>query len=185
MNQGVHTIDLLVATMGRPVEVIAYTGDPGPRADRGRGCGRRRGEVRPAGRWVCYTRRTAAYPGYERPAAGARRPGVGGDRQRRAELHPRHHAKTATGGEGVRVEVGTSVNQVENYPQASGVGAQTAGSDPGRLAVDGHRRQYENFLATLAGKEELRVDLETNRQSIAVITAVYESARTGRSVTLR
>ena len=89
------------------------------------------------------------------------------------------------GGEGVRVEVGTSVNQVDNYPHASGVGAQTAGSDPGRLAVDGHRRQYENFLATLAGKEELRVDLETNRQSIAVITGVYESARTGRSVTLR
>ena len=26
MNQGVHTIDLLVATMGRPVEVFAYTG---------------------------------------------------------------------------------------------------------------------------------------------------------------
>ena len=26
MNQGVHTVDLLVATMGRPVEVFAYTG---------------------------------------------------------------------------------------------------------------------------------------------------------------
>ena len=26
MNQGVHTIDLLVATLGRPVEVFAYTG---------------------------------------------------------------------------------------------------------------------------------------------------------------
>jgi predicted dehydrogenase len=78
-----------------------------------------------------------------------------------------------------------SVNQVADYPYASGVGAPTAGSDPGRLAVDAHRRQYENFLAALAGKEELRVDLETNRQSIAVITAVYESARTGRPVTLR
>lgn len=26
MNQGVHTVDLLIATMGRPVEVFAYTG---------------------------------------------------------------------------------------------------------------------------------------------------------------
>ena len=26
MNQGVHTVDLLVATLGRPVEVFAYTG---------------------------------------------------------------------------------------------------------------------------------------------------------------
>jgi hypothetical protein len=34
------------------------------------------------------------------------------------------------------------------------------------------------------GEEELRVDLETNRQSIAVITGVYESARTGRPVPL-
>jgi UDP-N-acetyl-2-amino-2-deoxyglucuronate dehydrogenase len=30
----------------------------------------------------------------------------------------------------------------------------------------------------------LRVDLETNRRSIAVITAVYEAARTGRPVRL-
>jgi predicted dehydrogenase len=55
---------------------------------------------------------------------------------------------------------------------------------PGQLAVDAHRRQYENFLAALAGKEPLRVDLETNRQSIAVITGVYESARTGKPVAL-
>ena len=26
MNQGVHTVDLLVAALGRPVEVFAYTG---------------------------------------------------------------------------------------------------------------------------------------------------------------
>ena len=37
-----------------------------------------------------------------------------------------------------------------------------------------HRRQYQNFLAAL--EEALRVDLETNRQSIAIITGVYESA---------
>ena len=47
---------------------------------------------------------------------------------------------------------------------------QTAGSDPGQLAIDAHRRQYENFLAALAGQEALRVDLQTNRQSIAIIT---------------
>jgi predicted dehydrogenase len=52
------------------------------------------------------------------------------------------------------------------------------------LAIDAHRRQYENFLAALAGEQPLRVDLETNRQSIAVITGVYESARTGKPVAL-
>ena len=54
---------------------------------------------------------------------------------------------------------------------------------PGRLS-DAHRRQYENFLAALAGEETLRVDLETNRQAIAIITGAYESARTGRPVSL-
>ena len=39
-------------------------------------------------------------------------------------------------------------------------------------------------LAAVADIDRLRVDLETNRQSIAVITGVYESARTGRPVSL-
>jgi predicted dehydrogenase len=60
----------------------------------------------------------------------------------------------------------------------------TAGSDPGQLS-DSHRLQYLNFLGALDGTQQLRVDLETNRQSIAVITGAYESARTGRPVSLR
>jgi predicted dehydrogenase len=60
----------------------------------------------------------------------------------------------------------------------------TAGSSPGQLS-GAHRLQYLNFLAALDGTEKLRVDLETNRQPIAVITGAYESARTGRPVRLR
>jgi len=59
----------------------------------------------------------------------------------------------------------------------------TAASNPGGLS-DAHRLQYLNFLAALDGTEPLRVDLETNRQSVGVITGVYESARTGRPVRL-
>jgi UDP-N-acetyl-2-amino-2-deoxyglucuronate dehydrogenase len=59
-----------------------------------------------------------------------------------------------------------------------------AGSDPSQLS-DAHRLQYLNFLGALDGTEELRVTLETNRRSIGVITGVYESARTGRPVSLR
>jgi predicted dehydrogenase len=79
---------------------------------------------------------------------------------------------------------GAAINQIADYPDASVAAGKTAGSSPGQLAIDAHRRQYENFLAALAGQEALRVDLETNRQSIAIITGVYESARTGRSVAL-
>ena len=63
-------------------------------------------------------------------------------------------------------------------------GQPPGGPTPARWPI-AHRLQYENFLAALDGEEELRVDLETNRQSIAIITGVYESARTGRPVTLR
>ena len=55
--------------------------------------------------------------------------------------------------------------------------AATASSNPGKLS-DAHRLQYLNLLGALAGTEKLRVDLETNRQSVGVITAAYESART-------
>ena len=79
--------------------------------------------------------------------------------------------------------LGSSANQIKDYVDESG-DAQTAGSDPGGLSTDAHRRQYENFLAALAGEEPLRVDLKTNRQAIAIITGVYESARTGRPVSL-
>jgi UDP-N-acetyl-2-amino-2-deoxyglucuronate dehydrogenase len=49
---------------------------------------------------------------------------------------------------------------------------------------DAHRLQYLTVLGALDGSETLRVDLETNRQSIGVITGAYESARTGRPVAL-
>ena len=79
---------------------------------------------------------------------------------------------------------GATINQVADFPEASGAAGQTAGRNPGQLAIDAHRRQYENFLAALTDEEPLRVDLETNRRSIGVITGVYESARTGKPVSL-
>jgi predicted dehydrogenase len=77
----------------------------------------------------------------------------------------------------------SAVNQIEEFAQADAAAA-TAGSNPGALSRLAHRRQYENFLAALAGTESLRVDLEINRQAISVITGAYESARTGKPVQL-
>ena len=80
-------------------------------------------------------------------------------------------------------KVDSSVNQVDQF-LSSTAEALTAGSDPGALSRAAHRAQYQNFLAALAGTEEIRVDLETNRQAIGLITGVYESARAGRPVSL-
>jgi predicted dehydrogenase len=78
--------------------------------------------------------------------------------------------------------VSNSPNQADRYPRASAP-VPSAGSSPGALS-DSHRLQYLNFLGALRGEEELRVTLETNRQSVGVIEAVYASARTGTPVSL-
>jgi predicted dehydrogenase len=182
MNQGVHTVDLLVATLGRPVEVFAYTGT----------LAHERIEVEDVAVGVVRFENgalgvlhatTAAYPGLSaRLQVHGDRGSVVIDNDKLTFIHRTPRDSSAE--ERAYGEPGTSINQVADYPDASGAAAQTAGSNPGQLAIDAHRRQYENFLAALAGEQPLRVDLETNRQSIAVITGVYESARTGKPVAL-
>jgi UDP-N-acetyl-2-amino-2-deoxyglucuronate dehydrogenase len=168
MNQGVHTIDLLVATMGRPVEVFAYTGT----------LAHERIEVEDvavavvrfdSGALGVLHATTAAYPGL------SARLQVHGDRGS-AVIDNDQLAFFHTTAPGVAPDerlMGTTSERA----------VPTAGSDPGQLS-DAHRLQYLNFLGALDGTERLRVDLETNRQSIGVITGAYESARTGRPVRL-
>ena len=169
MNQGVHTVDLLVAALGRPVEVFAYTGT----------LAHERIEVEDvavavvrfdSGALGVLHATTAAYPGL------SARLQVHGDRGSAVidndQLAFIHVTPAGTGPE-EKLMGTTSAREVP-----------TAGSDPGQLS-DAHRLQYLNFLGALAGTDELRVDLETNRRSIGLITGVYESARTGRPVTLQ
>jgi UDP-N-acetyl-2-amino-2-deoxyglucuronate dehydrogenase len=182
MNQGVHTVDLLVATMGRPVEVFAYTGT----------LAHERIEVEDVavglvrfenGALGVLHATTAAYPGLSaRLQVHGDRGSVVIDNDKLTFIHLTPSGVSAE--ERAYGTPGSAINQIADYPEASGAAARTAGSDPGQLAIDAHRRQYENFLDALAGQEALRVDLETNRQSIAIITGLYESARTGRPVSL-
>jgi UDP-N-acetyl-2-amino-2-deoxyglucuronate dehydrogenase len=168
MNQGVHTVDLLIAALGRQVEVFAYTGT----------LAHERIEVEDvavgvvrfdSGALGVLHATTAAYPGL------SARLQVHGDRGSAViddDQLAFFHA-TAEGSEPDEKLMGTT----------QGTSGTTAGSDPGQLS-DAHRLQYLNFLGALDGTEKLRVDLETNRQSIGVITGAYESARTGRPVSL-
>jgi predicted dehydrogenase len=168
MNQGVHTVDLLVAALGRPVEVFAYTGT----------LAHQRIEVEDvaigvvrfeSGALGVLHATTAAYPGLSA----------------RLQVHGDRGSAVIDNDQLAFFEV----TQAGAKPEEKLMGTTgsrevpTAGSDPGQLS-DAHRLQYLNFLGALAGTEKLRVDLETNRQSIGVITGAYESARTGRPVTL-
>jgi predicted dehydrogenase len=168
MNQGVHTVDLLVAALGRPVEVFAYAGT----------LAHERIEVEDVAVGVVRFENgalgvlhatTAAYPGLSaRLQVHGDRGSAVIDNDQLAFFHA-----TAAGREPEEKLMGTT--QSTSVP--------TAGSNPGSLS-DAHRLQYLNFLGALDGTEQLRVDLETNRQSIGVITGAYESARTGRPVRL-
>jgi predicted dehydrogenase len=168
MNQGVHTVDLLVATLGRPVEVFAYTGT----------LAHERIEVEDvavgvvrfeSGALGVLHATTAAYPGLSA----------------RLQVHGDRGSVIIDNDQLTFVHVTTA----DERPEEKLMGASstrevpTAGSDPGQLS-DAHRLQYLNFLGALDGTDELRVTLETNRQSIGVITGAYESARTGRPVIL-
>jgi UDP-N-acetyl-2-amino-2-deoxyglucuronate dehydrogenase len=182
MNQGVHTVDLLVAALGRPVEVFAFTGTLAHERIETEDVAV--GVVKfDSGALGVLHATTAAYPGLSaRLQVHGDKGSVVIDNDELAFIHVTP--------QGTRPEdkfmgsTGDSVNQVANYAVAGQAGP-TAGSNPGGLSPDAHRFQYQNFLAALAGKEEMRVDLEANRRSIGVIVGAYESARTGRPVSLR
>jgi UDP-N-acetyl-2-amino-2-deoxyglucuronate dehydrogenase len=173
MNQGVHTVDLLIAMIGRPVEVFAYTGV----------LAHERIEVEDvavgvvrfeSGALGVLHATTAAYPGL------SARVQVHGDRGSAVidndELVFFHGTPPGAAPE----ERSYGTTSVRTGTDAG----STAASNPSGLG-DSHRLQYLNFLAALDGTEPLRVDLETNRQAVALITGVYESARTRRPVELR
>ena len=168
MNQGVHTVDLLVAALGRPVEVFAYAGTLAHERIEVEDVAA--GVVRfESGALGVLHATTAAYPGLSaRLQVHGDRGSVVIDNDQLAFFQV-----TAAGESPQEKLMGT----------ASTRAVPTAGSDPGQLS-DAHRLQYLNFLGALDGTEELRVTLETNRQSIGVITGAYESARTGRPVAL-
>lgn len=56
-------------------------------------------------------------------------------------------------------------------------------SDPSAIGYHGHQRQFEDFLRVLeSGKGKPLVDGIEARKAVAIIVAIYESARTGKMV---
>jgi len=64
---------------------------------------------------------------------------------------------------------------------APGAGA----SDPlANVTCEGHRRQIEDFTDAIRHNRAPKIDGKEGRRSVALIEAIYESARTGSPVTL-
>jgi UDP-N-acetyl-2-amino-2-deoxyglucuronate dehydrogenase len=180
MNQGVHTVDLLVAVMGRPVEVFGYTAT----------LAHERIEVEDvavavvrfaSGALATVHGSTAVYPGMTtrlqiHGSAGS----AVVENDRLTYLH-----STPTGQEAVETFMGghQDGNQVQRLAGPDGTLPGPVVSVPGRMS-DAHLDQYRNFLSTVASGGEPRVGLEQNRWAVALITGLYASVRTGAPVAL-
>ena len=170
INQAIHSIDLLQWLMGPVVEVAAYSGllaherieveDTAVAVLRFEG-----------GAVGTIVATTAAYPGLSARIA------VNGDRGSAVIDDDRliyfHAADAYGGGENKAEEV------LKRYGGPST--APGAGSDPGSLSM-AHRDQLADFVEAVKHDREPSVTVEEGRKPLAIIAAIYESARRGKSV---
>ncbi len=181
MNQGVHTVDLLVAALGRPVEVFGYTATNAHERIEVEDVAV--GVVRfESGALGVLHASTAVYPGL------VTRLQVHGDRgsavienDRLTYLHA-----TAADADATEIAMGAQngdANQASRYHGEDGRPQVAGTSVPGAMG-DAHLFQYRDVLAAIDGEREVRVGIAENRRAIAIITGLYESTRTGRPVAL-
>jgi UDP-N-acetyl-2-amino-2-deoxyglucuronate dehydrogenase len=172
MNQGIHTLDLLVWMLGRPVEVTAYTSRLAHTdievEDTAVAIVRFEGGVVGT---VHAT--TAAYPGLSArlQVNGSQGSAIVDD----DDLHYFHAQCLAAGSE-------TSGNQATLLVPRSGDGeAAKAGADPAALS-DAHSLQYVDFVEAIRSGGPPQVTIGDACTTLAVVLAIYQSATEGRPV---
>lgn len=163
INQGIHALDLLIWMLGVPVQVSAHTGR----------IAHERIEVEDV---------AAATILFESGAIGlilastAARPGL----PVRVAIH---------GDQGIAVIDNEQLAFFESSVDGSGSDASLRSAPPERGGwgpLDtAHRAQVEDFIDAVAEGRSPKVSTQAGRRSLAVVLAVYESARTGRPVDLK
>jgi predicted dehydrogenase len=177
MNQGIHTLDLLLWLLGEPVEVFGASAR----------LAHERIEVEDttvatirfaSGALGVVHATTAAYPGV------TARLQVHGDRgsavidgDRLAYLH------VAVDGAGAPdYGAGADANQAASALPGESTSGVVASADPTALDVRAHADQYRDFLDAIEQRRPPLVTVADAIRCIAVIRAIYESAATGRAV---
>ena len=179
INQAIHSIDLLQWLMGTVVEVTSYTGL----------LAHQRIEVEDTavailkfdgGALGTIVATTAAFPGLTARIA------VHGDRGSAVidddDLRYFHVAGEGQEGD----DYGGGENQAEQVMKRYGASsaAPGAGADPGSLSM-AHRDQIKDFIEAVREGREPSVNIEEGRKPLAIIAAIYESARTGKPVRIQ
>lgn len=179
MNQSIHTIDLLLAVMGPPVEISAYTGL----------LAHERIEVEDTavaivrfggGALGIVEGTTAAYPGL------TVRLSIHGDRgsaiienDQLLYFHAAGRQEQQGGAYGAAGAGNQAAEMLSRHQSV--VAGPTAGADPGSLSL-AHRDQLADFVAAIHEDREPVVNIAEGRRAVETILAIYESARGGRAV---
>jgi predicted dehydrogenase len=177
MNQGIHTVDLLVWMLGEPVEVSARTARMAHERIETEDIAVAVVRFASGALGVLHAT-TAAYPGL------TARIQVHGDRGSAVidgDLLTYFHAATGdAGSSGDGAGAAGGLNQAADLLPGQ-VLAPAAGSDPGALS-GAHLFQYRDFVEAIEQGRPPAVTVDDAIRSLSVVTAVYESARTGASV---
>ena len=166
MNQAIHGLDLLQWFAGLPSEVFAWTTRRVHTGIEGEdtACASLRF---PGGALGTIAATTAAWPGWSR----------------RIELCGEHGSIALEDDRIVRWDFAQAEpgdEAIRGAPPAEELGSG-AGS-PGAIALAGHVRQYQDFVAALRAKRPLAIDGREGRKAVLFVNALYESARLGRPV---
>ena len=167
MNQGIHYVDLIRWCMGPVAEITAV-------------CSTLAHQIEAEDTSLAIVRfssgavgtissSTAAFPGFPQ----------------RLEITGTEGTVTVEDGQIVRRAFGADAGLAT--PAGSGAGHHAApvpGSDPGSLDVASHAAQIADLLAAVDGGREPAVTGQGAREALEIVCAVYESSRTGRTVTL-
>lgn len=165
MNQGVHTVDLLLWLLGEPVEVFAYTARLAHDAI----------EVEDV---AVATLRFASGALATMHATTAGHPGIGV----RLQLHGTAGSAVIHDDQLEYLHASAGPAPVERAADAVPVGELRGAPKPADSFVLGHLRQYDDVVAAIDGGRPPRVGLRDGLLAVAVVHAVYASAKLDRPV---
>jgi predicted dehydrogenase len=162
INQGIHTVDLLLWLLGEVASVRALT-TTSVHAIEGEDIALALLEFR-SGAVATLEATTCAWPGYPR----------------RVEITGTEGTVTVVGDDVVGAELRTPRPELVASPGTVASGA----SSPKLASADDHRRVLEDFARAIRDNTSPACDGREGRRSLAVVEAVYAAARTGgREVT--
>ena len=168
MNQAIHGLDLLQWFAGLPAEVFAWTTRRVHTGIEGEdtACASLRF---PGGALGTIAATTAAWPGWSR----------------RIELCGEHGSLSLEDDRIVRWDFAREEPGDAAIRQAKSADVLGSGAgSPGAISIAGHVHQYQDLAAALRENRPLAVDGREGRKAVALVTALYESARLGRPVNL-